>query len=810
MRPGPIAPEPSAAPTAVATADSPLALGTHHPYRVIDADHDERWAVVCQAREDTNHDGVFFAARSYFPNDLLRPYLMRGEGPGEPIDQYLGAELSGRYVAFRRERSLRVLDITTGQEHDLDPAHEADPGPDVDGPALTPRISFGPGMALLPVRSATRPEHALVVVVDLATGQRRRLDLGEGRLRSVAIDQTGAWMRARIATRDTDPGSAIERTRQKSALLSARRSPADVLADREPPMTPPLEANPGPDPCAHVANEEMSPSSWDASREARLGYRTVWFRAGEAVPVAPPTEPQVFRDHALKTDLLGEWTSAQGRTLLPFDEQISAHEWLTGVLTDVALEQTHGGRSSLPRGPFHWARPGAPSQRLQQLTSPGSQVIPGHERVDAWRDDPSAPCVVYSPMTVSAEPLPARFSAPLAEEDDSRRYGSHGSFSAREPGELMRPEDAPPQAYVRHQLQQLDPKMIERVRQLMKATASTDQNRTGGAVPYHPSCEVLARLLEGGVPEVYREDAWRSLSGCDGARFDQLFRRADVPEQVRSSRLEHVAQRVTPDPEHCAQFGIEPRRCRSPVPTLWSRRPEHRAARLAEGIRCVGDADLQLAISCLESLASLDWKLARAQLPRLPASESREEAVRLLTLFPTREEYEARLRALALGGPRSGDANDWLLTDRVPGGELAWVARQDVSVRFWDDIEQNLYQLASYPGSPLEGVAALEPRGPRFDGRPAMVAYVGGERFAASLEQLAEGLLTTANTEAEPELLVQQAFVGFVNSIARHRGSRQRYVQLRGGWRVVQVSEALACEIRSLGLRKSSYIHSSN
>jgi hypothetical protein len=83
---------------------------------------DGRWAVVCQARADTDGDGrldVQVDLHGGTRGDRLDPYLVYGSGPGEQLDDFLGSDRTGRYIAALRHRRLYVDDTVNRRSLDL-------------------------------------------------------------------------------------------------------------------------------------------------------------------------------------------------------------------------------------------------------------------------------------------------------------------------------------------------------------------------------------------------------------------------------------------------------------------------------------------------------------------------------------------------------------------------------------------------------------------------------------------------------------------------------------------------------------------
>ena len=87
-------------------------LGTAHPVRAYAADAGQRWAVLCQARGDS---GAF------------APYLVIVSGEGQPVDDVLGQDPTGRYLVVRRGMCVVLVDAAKRTEAPLRDADVRDP-----------------------------------------------------------------------------------------------------------------------------------------------------------------------------------------------------------------------------------------------------------------------------------------------------------------------------------------------------------------------------------------------------------------------------------------------------------------------------------------------------------------------------------------------------------------------------------------------------------------------------------------------------------------------------------------------------------
>lgn len=203
---------------AVAAAARPQAgtIGTAHPIVVDAVDPGGRWVVLCQAREDTDGDGAIDVTTGYHGEaygDALRPYLVWGEGEGEPITRFIAAAPDGDWLAIARDGRVELVGVDG-----VDTRAVLDLG--ARGIDAAFDVAFSPdGRRVLWV--ADGEDGRALVVRTLATGEERRIDPGEGPLVDVAFDASGAWLLARRVEQDTDGDGTLAAPRVISTLGGA-------------------------------------------------------------------------------------------------------------------------------------------------------------------------------------------------------------------------------------------------------------------------------------------------------------------------------------------------------------------------------------------------------------------------------------------------------------------------------------------------------------------------------------------------------------------------------------------------------------
>lgn len=170
---GTSAPEPAS--NAAPSARGPEGrVGTGDASRLV-ASGSGGWAVVCEAREDTDGNGVlaFSLGAGYRTvGDEARPYFVHGVGLGEPVEDFLAADPRGRWVALARDGAAWLYDCADASWRELGSMPEE---PRRESHAH-PFFSFGGGA--LAFVTAERG----LVVRDLATGAERAIPSIDGRL----------------------------------------------------------------------------------------------------------------------------------------------------------------------------------------------------------------------------------------------------------------------------------------------------------------------------------------------------------------------------------------------------------------------------------------------------------------------------------------------------------------------------------------------------------------------------------------------------------------------------------------------------
>ncbi len=201
-------PPPPVAPIAGTT------IGTAHPLVVEAIARTGAWAVICQARTDTNGDGKIAIHVGHHGDtwgDTLVPYLAPGSGPGEPIEALVGWSKDDRWVVALRGGALALYDAGRHAWTEV-------PGADLrddDVPLGPPRAaSIAPDGAYL---TYFRDDET-VVIRELATGRERPVKVAGARLWRAEIDDGGRHARVYAIRKDSDGDGALTWPRIRTSL----------------------------------------------------------------------------------------------------------------------------------------------------------------------------------------------------------------------------------------------------------------------------------------------------------------------------------------------------------------------------------------------------------------------------------------------------------------------------------------------------------------------------------------------------------------------------------------------------------------
>jgi hypothetical protein len=168
--------------------------GTADPYRIVELPPDARWAVICQARSDTNGDGkiaISFTMHGDQEGDAMTAYLIDPAGHESVIDNVLDRSPDGRWLAIVEAGAPVLIETTSWQRTRLD--------------GSLPQFHITTGHASWDFSPDSRyllfSRHGAPIVRELATGIERTIAPAAWRT-DWSVD--GSWVELRILHGDTD------------------------------------------------------------------------------------------------------------------------------------------------------------------------------------------------------------------------------------------------------------------------------------------------------------------------------------------------------------------------------------------------------------------------------------------------------------------------------------------------------------------------------------------------------------------------------------------------------------------------------
>lgn len=203
--------EPSAAPSFGGVGPTvvqlgPDVVGWQTPVAWLASSPTGHWTALCEAPHDTDGDGklqVTVTQRGAFEGDSLRHALYVGE-ERHLIDEFVGADPSGRHVAYVHEGALHLLDTTTRQTVHLP---LADTRASQASYQSLRSVSFSDdGRYIAYLLEASPPR---VVLRDLAQNQERKVALIAAPYR-ISFAPGSRFLRIYVPRRDTNKNGRLD------------------------------------------------------------------------------------------------------------------------------------------------------------------------------------------------------------------------------------------------------------------------------------------------------------------------------------------------------------------------------------------------------------------------------------------------------------------------------------------------------------------------------------------------------------------------------------------------------------------------
>jgi hypothetical protein len=218
--PGLPAPAITPAPPPVAAASLPAllldrepagTLGTSHPLVLEAVSSIGTWAVVCQARADTDGDGrvaVSVGPHGALAGDRMQRYLLSSDGTEQEIEALAARDPTGHWIVVLRGGRLILRDTRAGTELDLS-SRGADERFDGLGYREHRSLSFdATGTRLAYLRRAGDGTEVAVRV--LPSGEESVVQVGSGNVWRVELAPSGAWVIAHTIVDDTNGNGRLE------------------------------------------------------------------------------------------------------------------------------------------------------------------------------------------------------------------------------------------------------------------------------------------------------------------------------------------------------------------------------------------------------------------------------------------------------------------------------------------------------------------------------------------------------------------------------------------------------------------------
>ncbi len=191
----------------IAAPDYQQAIGTPHPVQRSAAADSGRWIVACQARSDTDgRDGIHVELGFHgdISGDAMVPYLFRGGGEGQAIDDFVAASQDERWLLVLRKEKLVLVDDQYGTETTI---ADADTRPDQRGHGRLASFDHD-SKRLVYFRRAG--DDLRIVVRDLERQREREVAIPKILAWRVVPELTGNWARVLYVREDTDHNGRLE------------------------------------------------------------------------------------------------------------------------------------------------------------------------------------------------------------------------------------------------------------------------------------------------------------------------------------------------------------------------------------------------------------------------------------------------------------------------------------------------------------------------------------------------------------------------------------------------------------------------
>jgi hypothetical protein len=192
-----------------ATRDAPPAkdgsVGTAAPLGGFIGSDDGRWAILCQARVDTDGNGRLETTYDihHTGGDTLEPYLVLGTGAGMAIDYQAARSEHGEWLAVVRGGKLELIQSATYQRWQLtaDLRHDKFHRGDDKAVRFASIAANGSRMTYLREKE--------IVIRDLKTHAEQVVPVKD-KLWRATVDGAGRWAKVRVIRKDTNRDGKVD------------------------------------------------------------------------------------------------------------------------------------------------------------------------------------------------------------------------------------------------------------------------------------------------------------------------------------------------------------------------------------------------------------------------------------------------------------------------------------------------------------------------------------------------------------------------------------------------------------------------
>lgn len=176
-------------------ADREAAVGTSHPSLILASSVGKRWASICEARMISVEQARQVKRDDARVSRAMVPYLVRGGGEGQRIDEWVTASPDDRWLVFLRDGALILLDDAGDRERTL----VAAPVPTLRDGSHRVAAFDATSHHVAYLRSSNA-----IVIRDLATNAERTINIPNDIIARIVPEPAGSWARILLKREGND------------------------------------------------------------------------------------------------------------------------------------------------------------------------------------------------------------------------------------------------------------------------------------------------------------------------------------------------------------------------------------------------------------------------------------------------------------------------------------------------------------------------------------------------------------------------------------------------------------------------------